>query len=158
MCELPAQGFQRMVRVINTCPECGRKAKAVQGQTVKALLSVSLRAVRDVEYLFCRTPTCSVVYFSQDGEQTFTLEQVRERVYQKEPDADDVWVCYCFQHTVSDIRDASQPMRDAIVQDINVGIKANQCACDLRNPQGSCCLGNVTSLAKQIKHSIVEVA
>lgn len=158
VCELPAQGFQRPVRVINTCAECGQKAKPVQGQTVKALLSVSLRGVRDVEYLFCRTPTCSVVYFSQDSEQTFTLEQVRERVYQKEPTANDVLVCYCFRHTVSDIRDASLQTRDAIVQDINVGIKANQCACDLRNPQGSCCLGNVTSLAKQTKRSIVEVA
>jgi hypothetical protein len=157
VCELPAQGFQRTTRAINACPECGQKAKPVQGQTVKALLSVSLRTVRDVEYLFCRTATCSVVYFSQDGEQIFTLEQVRERVYQKEPAADDVLVCYCFRHTVSDIRNASLQTPDAIVRDINIGIKANQCACDLRNPQGSCCLGNVTSLAKQAKPQRAEV-
>lgn len=125
--------------------------QARAGQTVKALLAVSLREVRDVEYLFCRTQTCPVVYFSPDGEQTFTAEEVRERVYQKEPDADDVFVCHCFRHTVGDVRVASPETRAAIVDDINTGINAGQCACDLRNPQGSCCLGNVRSLAKRLE-------
>ncbi|MEK7277871.1 MAG: hypothetical protein AAB427_11025, partial [Chloroflexota bacterium] len=75
------------------CPECGKTGKPVQGQTVKALLAVTLRDMRNGEYLFCRTQTCPVVYFSPDGEQTFTVEQVRERVYQKEPDAEEVFVC-----------------------------------------------------------------
>ncbi len=157
-CDLPAQGFQRPPRASNACPECGQTGKAVQGQTVKALLSVSLREVRDVEYLFCRTPACPVVYFSSDGEQTFTAGQVRERVYQKEPDTDDVFVCYCFRHTVGDVRAASPETRLAIVDDINTGINIGQCACDLRNPQGSCCLGNVRGLIKRLEKSAVAVA
>lgn len=149
VCELPAQNFQRPPRVANVCPECGKTAKPVQGQTVKALLSVSLREVRDMHHLFCRTQTCPIVYFSPDGEQTFTVEQVRERVYQKEPDSDDVFACYCFRHTVGDIRAASSESRKAMVDDINTGINVGQCACDLRNPQGSCCLGNVRGVIKQ---------
>ena len=149
VCELPAQNFQRPPRVANVCPECRKTARPVQGQTVKALLYVSLREVRDVEYLFCRTQTCPVVYFSPDGEQTFTVEQVRERVYQKAPDAEDVFACYCFRHTVGDIRAASSESRMAIVDDINTGINVGPCACDLRNPQGSCCLGNVRGVIKQ---------
>jgi hypothetical protein len=149
VCELPAQGFQRPARAANACPECGKTGKPVQGQTVKALLAVTLREVRDVEYLFCRTQTCPVVYFSPDGGQTLTMGQVRERVYQKEPDAEEVFVCYCFRHTVGDVRAASPATRAAIVDDISAGIKAGQCACDLRNPQGSCCLGNVRGLIKQ---------
>lgn len=145
-CELPTQEVQRPARIANTCPNCGKAGKPVQGQTVKALLAVNLREVRDAEYLFCRTQTCPVVYFSSGGEQTFTVEQIRERVYQKEPGADDVFVCYCFRHMAGDIRAASPETRAAIVDDINVGIKAGQCACDLRNPQGSCCLGNVRGL------------
>ena len=151
VCELPAQNFQRPPRVTNACPICGEKGKLVQGQTVKALLSVSLREMQGVEYLFCKTQTCSVVYFSPDGEQTFTVEQVRERVYQKEPDAEEIFVCYCFQHTVGDIRAASSEDRTALVDDINTGINAEQCACDLRNPQGSCCLGNVCGLIKRLE-------
>jgi len=158
VCDLPAQNFERPARAANACPECGKTAKPVQGQTVKALLSVSLHEVRDVEYLFCRTQTCPVVYFSPNGEQTLTAEQVRERVYQKEPDADDVWVCYCFRHTVGDVRAASPEARAAIVDDINTGINAGQCACDLRNPQGSCCLGNVRELIKRLNKSAVPIA
>lgn len=148
VCDLPAQHVQRPRRATNGCPVCGMKGKPVQGQTVKALLAVSLRAVHDVEYLFCRTQTCPVVYFSLDGEQTFSTAQVRERVYQKEPDSDDVLVCYCFQHRVGEICTAAPAVQAAIVEDINTGINAGQCACDLRNPQGACCLGNVRGLIK----------
>jgi len=155
VCELPAQNFQRPTRATNACPVCREKGKPVQRQTVKALLSVSLREVQGVEYLFCKTQTCPVVYFSPDGEQTFTAEQVRERVYQKEPDAEEVFVCYCFRHTVGDIRAASSETRAAIVDDINTGINAEQCACDLRNSQGSCCLGNVRGLIKRLEKSAV---
>jgi hypothetical protein len=155
VCELPAQNFQRPTRATNACPVCREKGKPVQRQTVKALLSVSLREVQGVEYLFCKTQTCPVVYFSSDGEQTFIVEQVRERVYQKEPDAEEVFVCYCFRHTVGDIRAASSETRAAIVDDINTGINAEQCACDLRNPQGSCCLGNVRGLIKRLEKSAV---
>jgi hypothetical protein len=153
VCDLPAQNFQHPTRAVNTCPECGKAGKPVQSQTVSAMLSVSLRAVRDVKYLFCRTQTCSVVYFSAGGEQTFTVEQVREPVYQKEPDARDVFICYCFRHTVGELRAASSESRMAIVDDINTGINAGQCACDLRNPQGSCCLGNVRGLIKRLEAS-----
>lgn len=153
VCELPPQNFQRPSRIINACSVCGEKGKPVQGQTVKALLSVSLRKVQSAEYLFCKTQTCPVVYFAADGQQTFTVEQVRERVYQKEPDAEEVFVCYCFRHTVGDIRAASPETRASIVDDINTGIKAQQCACDLRNPQGSCCLGNVRGLIKRLEMS-----
>ncbi len=159
VCELPAQNFQpdalypHPSRAANVCPVCGERGKPVQGQTVKALLSVSLRAVQDVEYLFCKTQTCPVVYFSPDGEQTFTVEQVRERVYQKEPDREDVFVCYCFRHTVGELRAAPPESHMAIVDDINTGIDAGQCACDLRNPQGSCCLGNVRGLIKRLEAS-----
>lgn len=157
VCELPTQDFQRSPRTINTCPVCGMKGKPVQGQTVKALLSVSLREVRDVEYLFCKTQDCPVVYFSPDGEQTFRTEHIRERVYQKEPESDDVFICYCFRHTVGDIRTGSPISHKAIVEDINSGIDAGQCACDLRNPQGSCCLGNVRELIKRTETTSPEI-
>lgn len=153
VCDLPAQDFQRPARPGNVCPECGEIGKPVGGQTVKALLSMSLRSLRDTKYLFCRTQTCPVVYFSANAEQTFTVEQVRERVYQKEPEAEDVLICYCFRYTVDDLRAASSEARTTIVDDINTGINAGQCACDLRNPQGSCCLGNVRSMIKRLEKS-----
>ncbi|PJB66614.1 MAG: hypothetical protein CO094_06725 [Anaerolineae bacterium CG_4_9_14_3_um_filter_57_17] len=145
-CELPAQNIERKPRAVSTCPECGKKGKPVDGQTVKAMLSASLREVKDTEYFFCKTETCPIVYFSMDGSQTFSTSQIRERVFQKESTASDINVCYCFRHTVGDIQNSSGDEQKAMLDDINAGIKAEQCACDLRNPQGSCCLGNVRAV------------
>lgn len=150
VCEIPLLNVERPRRTVRACPACGGMGKPVQGQTVKALLSVSLREVRDVQYLFCKTADCPVVYFSADDEQIFRVDQVRERVYQKEPDSDEVLICYCFRHKAGEVRAASPESRAAILDDINAGIDAGQCACDLRNPQGSCCLGNVRGLIKHL--------
>lgn len=151
VCELPlaTSTVQRTIYPEALCPACKQKGKVIQGQTVKALLSVSLRSIQDTEHYFCRTQSCPVVYYSADGKSIFTTSQLREHVYQKEPNTDDVFVCYCFKHTVAEIRNASPDVRASILNDINIGIQANQCACDLRNPQGSCCLGNVRGLMKQ---------
>jgi len=94
------------------------------------------------------------VYFSADGEQAFTVEEVRERVYQKAPEAEEVFICYCFRHTVGELRAGTPEDRIAIVDNINSGINAGQCACDLRNPQGSCCLGNVRGLIKRLEKQV----
>jgi len=158
VCDLPAQDLQRSPREVNACPECGKTGKPVQGQTVKALLSVSLRQVQAVKYLFCQTQACPVVYFSVDGKHAFRIQQVRERVYQKEPEAEDVFICYCFRHTVGDLRAASSKVRIVIVDDIDTGINAGQCACDLRNPQGSCCLGNVRNVLKRLEKPALPLA
>ncbi|WP_298817940.1 putative iron-sulfur cluster-binding metallochaperone, partial [uncultured Chloroflexus sp.] len=150
VCELPSSTIQRLSYPETVCFECHQRGKAVQRQTVKALVSVSLRAIQDTQYYFCRTQSCPVVYYAADWKSTFTIPQLRERVYQKEPNADDVYVCYCFRYTVTEIRNASSETRVVIVNDIIAGIQSDQCACDLRNPQGSCCLGNVRSLMKQV--------
>jgi hypothetical protein len=59
-----------------------------------------------------------------------------------------VLVCYCFQYTAASVRLAQAEGQHSIVDDISAGIQAGQCACDLRNPQGSCCLGNVRALGQ----------
>ena len=133
------------------CPVTHTQGKKVDGATIKSLLSVSLRTVQDTQYYFCREPHCDVVYFSEDGEQLFYTHDVRERVYQKEPNNPDVLICYCFRHTPGEIRhDLEATGKASAVENINAGIQAGQCACDWRNPQGDCCLGNVRRLVEQL--------
>jgi hypothetical protein len=133
------------------CPDCGRAGKAVDLQTVKALLAVSLDTLQSPTYHFCRTATCPVVYFVPDGTQTFREAEVRERVYQKASSDATVFVCYCFRVTVGTIRaQGADAEASAVVDRISRGIQAGHCACELRNPQGSCCLGNVRALVKQV--------
>jgi hypothetical protein len=139
---------------LGRCPRSGSQGKRVEGTTVKAMLSVSLMELQEVPYYFCRDTDCPVVYFSADGTQTFTIFTLRERVYQKEPHSDDVWVCYCFRYTPASIRaELIATNASTAIHTIETGIAAGHCACDLRNPQGSCCLGNVRSLVQALKKS-----
>ncbi len=134
-----------------TCPTCGSKGKAVDTQTVQAMLAVSLQTIRLTGYYFCRTPDCSVVYFSNDGQQIFVETDLREKVHQKHLYDDDVFVCYCFRHTPNTIGvELLESGASSVVETINAGIQAGQCACEIRNPQGSCCLGNVKAVLHQI--------
>jgi hypothetical protein len=105
------------------------------------MLRISLTAYRETGYWFCSTRECPVVYFSDDGTQVFEKADVRETVYQKEPQEDDTPICYCFAFKVGDIENPEYTQR--ILSVIEEGIRAGQCACDWRNPQGNCCLGNV---------------
>ncbi|MCC6300433.1 MAG: hypothetical protein IT314_14160 [Anaerolineales bacterium] len=127
------------------CPSNGKMGRRVDSLTVKALLGVSIEVLRDVEYRFCIDPNCVTVYYSADGLQEFTENDLRERVYQKHPDDEDVLLCYCFQHAVKAVRTNGA----RVYAEIDRGVRNEKCACDIRNPQGSCCLGNVNKLVKR---------
>ncbi len=161
----PAESAQKSAqapsfhREVTHCPECGAKGRKMDTQTVKALLAVSLRTIREVGYRFCATESCPVVYFSQDGEQRFTEADLRERVHQKHPLEPDVFVCYCFRHTPGSIRlELERTGATTALEDIKTGIQAGQCACEIRNPQGSCCLGNVSNVVKALEKQILSPA
>jgi hypothetical protein len=126
----------------------------VDSLTLKALLAVPLTEVRDIPYGFCRAPDCPTVYFSADGAQLIAEPELRERVYQKHPADDGTQVCYCFQHTVGSIQaEIERTGASTVVAQINAGIEAGKCACDIRNPQGTCCLGNVRVLVRRLERA-----
>lgn len=146
-----------IVPLVGQCPRCGSRGKRVDSITLKAMLSVSLMDVQEGPYYFCRDTDCAVVYFSADGSQIFPTSMLRERVYQKESGRDDVWVCYCFHHTRASLRaELLATGGSTAIHMIETGIAAGQCACDLRNPQGSCCLGNVRALVQTLKPSLLD--
>lgn len=129
------------------CPTCNRHGKRIDTLTLKALLALSLTQIRAVEYRFCAARDCSTVYYSADHLQRFAEDVLRERVFQKHADDGDALVCYCFRHTVRAIKDQPRGVgRNRILDSITAAIQAGQCACDIRNPQGSCCLGNVRAV------------
>lgn len=133
------------------CPTNQKVGKRIHTQTVKAMLALPLTEIHAVQYWFCSDPVCPTVYYSEDGLQTFSEKDLRERVYQKHPNDEGVFVCYCFHHSTRSIRDELLGTGKSLtVENIAAGIQAEQCACDVRNPQGSCCLGNVRRIVKQI--------
>ena len=133
------------------CPTNGQTGKRVDALTLKALAAVPLTEVTRADYWFCPAPDCPTVYYSADGSQCFGEDQLRERVFQKHRGEDKVWVCYCFRHTPGGIKgELAATHTTTVVAAIHAGIQAGQCACEIRNPQGSCCLGNVRALVREL--------
>ena len=136
------------------CPITNTRGKKVDSATVKSLLVISLEYVRDTQYYFCAEKDCDIVYFTDDDDHHFSIDDIREDVYQKDPHNSDTMICYCFRHTIGDIREKFEDGDDtSIIDSIHRGIKAGQCACDWRNPQGDCCLGNVRLVIKSLKNT-----
>jgi hypothetical protein len=120
----------------------------VETITVKALLRPeALRRLNPSYYRFCSTPSCPVVYFG--SRETFDRADVAVPVFQKEP-AGSRTVCYCFAVTEADLRlEIVETGRSTAAEQITAHVKAGRCACEIKNPQGSCCLGNVASAVRQ---------
>lgn len=135
------------------CPRCGRRGRSVDEITPKALLRPdALERRKGVEHRFCATPDCPLVYFGD--EEVFCREEVLVPVFQKEP-AGGRTVCYCFGVTEQDIRrETEQKRRSAAFDRISLLVKLGRCACEVRNPQGSCCLGNISSLVESATETV----
>lgn len=93
------------------------------------------------EHRFCPTPDCSVVYFG--GDEVFLREDLTVPVFQKEPPGERT-VCYCFGITETAIRrELDATGLSSAADRVTALVKAGRCACEVKNPQGSCCLGNL---------------
>lgn len=102
------------------------------------------------QYHFCETPTCEVVYFSNETGQYFNKKDVRVRVGIKETQ-DPISICYCFNHTVASAREEiACTGSSTVVASITAEIKAGNCACEIKNPSGRCCLGEVNKVLKAL--------
>ena len=139
------------------CATCSERGTAVQLQTVKALLTeVALRRVRLTHYRFCANPACETVYFGDAGDE-FGADDIRVPVWQKQP-GDGRLLCYCFGETESGIQsELLENGRTEVVARIRQHIAAQRCACDIRNPRGACCLGDVIAAVKRIEWSMLSV-
>jgi hypothetical protein len=137
------------------CAACGERGAAIQLQTVKALLTeVALRRIRLTHYRFCGNPTCDIVYFGDAGDH-FDTGDLRVPVWHKEPEGGRL-LCYCFGETEAVIRsELAADGRTAVVGRIREHIAAQRCACDIRNPRGACCLGDVVAAVKRIEQSLL---
>ncbi|ELS02920.1 BFD-like (2Fe-2S) protein [Xenococcus sp. PCC 7305] len=138
-----------------TCPIDGTKGKRVQTITLKSLLIPSALETlnSDTNYYFCTATDCPVVYFNEEG-QIFSTKQGKELVFQKDKGLD-VPVCYCFGWSRDRIqREIIQTSKSSAEANIRSHIKAGRCGCEVNNPQGSCCLGNIRAIVRQLSKNI----
>lgn len=130
------------------CPQCGETGQFVATQTLKQHVKPQhLETVERGPFNLCRSATCEIVYFNAEG-VALNKADVRERIGLKET-ADPVPICYCFGWTEKMAEDEIRATgKCAIPARITAEVKAGNCACEIRNPQGSCCLGNVNAAVK----------
>ena len=133
------------------CPRCQQRGKNVLLITLKSLLTPSALSTIDPSsaYSFCPNPDCEVVYYANG--QVFSKDAIKVPVYQKDYGSE-VPVCYCFGWTRQGLAEAIEGEENP-VQHISEQVQAHRCGCEVNNPQGSCCLGNVTAFMQRIEQS-----
>lgn len=135
-------------RTVGTCPSCATRAKSVSTLTVKSLVSIHTRVSADSLYWFCRTQACDVVYFSDTT--VFRKSDLKVRVGLKEHE-DPIPLCYCFGYDREDVRrDVEAQGTSEIPDRIKAEVQAGFCACEVKNPSGGCCLGDVNCALKEM--------
>jgi hypothetical protein len=134
------------------------KGKPVELLTVKALLTeAALQRITTAAHRFCPEPSCDVVYFDAEG-ATYGKNDLREPVWQKEPFGDRT-VCYCFGVSEESIRAEIQATgRSEATARVRAHIAAGRCACEVRNPRGICCLGDVAAAVTRVELALRDSA
>lgn len=131
------------------CPVCGQSAKSVPALTLEQHVPTQLRAKLGNVASFCANPSCEVVYCAPSGATVRVGETVLPVTVKDS--GDEVHVCYCFDFKRADIRRELEASGKTEIPDrIRNGIKDGLCDCERKNPQGSCCLGNVAAAIKAI--------
>ncbi|MHB0969801.1 MAG: putative iron-sulfur cluster-binding metallochaperone [Thermoanaerobaculia bacterium] len=137
----------------DVCERCGRQGQPVDPITLKALLTPdALRRGVPASPRFCRTEDCPVVYFDNAASRTFSEEDLIVPVHAKHPHDEDVPVCCCFAHSPGTIRREIERKGSSTASEIIAAeVKAGHCACEVRNPKGNCCLGDVAKAEMEMK-------
>jgi hypothetical protein len=134
---------------VMACPASGGQSKRVNTLTVKSLVRKLPLGMPNTQYYFCDASDCELVYFALDAEApTFRREDLVVRVGAKET-ADPIPICYCFGFTRQDICDEiGSTGKSTVAERIKPEVEAGHCACEVKNPSGKCCLGDITRAAK----------
>lgn len=133
------------------CPVTGAFGPPVSPTTVTALLTDgAVQRLTGETLRFCPDPVCEVVYFGPSA--TFTRSDVRVPVWQKEPTGARV-LCYCFgENEASIVAELQQRGASCAVERVRAQIAAGCCACEVRNPRGICCLGDLIAAVDRARH------
>lgn len=121
------------------CPVSGSEGQPVDRTTVAALARGRVPPAQT--FRLCRDPGCEVVYWGAAG-AVLTVDDLTVRPGFK--DGSDGLVCYCYLYREADIaRELAETGRTGVFDSIQAEVRDGNCACEVRNPSGRCCLGEV---------------
>ena len=140
-CCLPGSEEVRAdAKQVAQCPSCGAAAKPVARITLMHQVVAPLnQKLPSDAFFFCSGAACKAVYFSEGG-VVIDSSQVRWAVGQKSTDADRM-ICYCFGVTHSGVMEEIEQTGCSCSKTFVVEqTRLKNCACEIRNPSGKCCL------------------
>ena len=137
------------------CPTCASNGfpcagpSRVPATTVRHLVRPEYHAQLPAgELYFCPQRRCETVYFDAAGHEV-SKGQLSTKVWHKETEMD-APVCHCFSFSAREIvEDARQRDVPRIPLEIREKIRAGLCACEIKNPRGTCCLVDVAYWVRQ---------
>lgn len=135
------------------CPVCGRKGKPVPALTIKANVDRDHPRYWDLDDgVMCLNPDDDTVYFFLDKDVIIKHEDIITGLGFKSDSSSDR-ICYCYQYGRKEILDEVRGKgKSEIEAKIRARVKAGQCTCEVSNPKGSCCLGDIRSLIREPTH------
>ena len=132
------------------CPLCGKAAKGVLVKTLEHLLTDDAKAKLDSleGFHYCKTPTCEAVYFR--GDEVLKQDALTVTVGLKKG-ASPATVCYCFDWTKEKIKaELEATGKTTALEDIKAKMEDPGCSCEILNPSGQCCLGDVGKVVREL--------
>lgn len=138
------------------CPHCHGDGIVVHPITPKNLIKdeINHKVRAEPIYKFCKNESCGTSYFTEDKSHYFTINDLKERSTLKDKGLD-VNVCYCFGHTRrSVLSELETTGKTTVLENIKSKMKDPGCFCEVSNPQGGCCLGNVSAWVREAKNLI----
>lgn len=132
------------------CPASGFEGKPVDWTTVTALAAGPVPPKQELR--LCRDTACEVVYYGSAGAVLTVSDLTVRPGFKNGPDG---LVCYCFLHRKSDIaRQLRETGETDVFDSIKSEVQAGNCACEVRNPTGKCCLGEVRQAIQSLEKEL----
>jgi hypothetical protein len=124
------------------CPKCDVQGQSVSRVTIDAILrSERARERLQSSSRYCATPSCEILYYDEKGGFASKLEAAT-RVGVKET-TEPIPACYCFGITRKEILDEAATGSSSLVARIASEVRVGRCECEVKNPSGKCCLGEI---------------
>lgn len=119
------------------CSECSGAGEAVRINLVRHHVRAPWsHDLESRQFSFCATVSCDVVYFSEDG-LAFRSADLRHPPAYKTGDSADL-LCFCF-----DVSGEAAMGTPGPLSYIRERVRKGECACEVLNPCGACCLGTI---------------
>jgi len=141
--------------LLAACPESATDSKKIQHRTIEHLVKQDLvERILDSQYYYCADADCPVVYFSPDGASKFTIDELQLAVFEKDS-GKNVNVCYCYDWTRGRIEDEIRETGVSTAsKEVAEKVRASLCECDIKNPKGTCCLGDLNAYVREVKDNL----